>query len=296
MFCNYPRRSARINGMDFDDPTLFSSLTGASALTGMERLRGQSLSADQSRGRAPSGGFILPEDLLSPRQKATRFYKGGQFIPLDAWRFERAKAYQHLPVLIAETNHSLSILLAACQQSRAVLAIRSSHPELLAAFPASALEPAQVQAEIMHVITQGYAQAMTLGRRAGGNLTSPGPAEEARVKSLVSRQAFYMNRFLSDIATGSGVMGYEKRMEFYGRATKEAFWSGYLTASLDKKRTVTWHTGATHEKCETCLAMVAKGPIPIAEFIEQYAGKGIIPGSGELACKGFHCDCYLTED
>ena len=242
-------------------------------------------------GRAQAGGLLLSDDLIGKSGK-TR-YQGGQFIPVGAWRFERARAYQHLPLLIRDTNSTLSLLLTSYQQNIAISRIPAETAKSLGL---TATTPTLIEAEIMHRVEKSQEEAMVLGRRAGGNFTSLSAAELTRLDALVRSQKMYMGRFLSDIRTGGGVMGYEARMDYYGRSVRASFWDGYLTASSDPKRTITWHPGNTIDKCDTCVSMAKKGPVPIKEFMQEYGNKGIMPGSGELDCHGFFCDCYLTEN
>lgn len=274
-------------------PGSMSQLSSPSGLDPLSRSAASSPSLAPSKysGRAPVGGLNLAEDLIGPSGKAR--YKGGQFIPIGTWRYERARAYQHLPILIATVNNSLSLLLSSYQQNIAISRIPAATAASLGLIP---IDPKKIEAEIMRTVAQSQEDSMVLGRRAGGNFTSLGAGERVRLDKLISTQNWYMNRFLETVKAGEGVMSYEQRMDYYGRSVRASFWDGYLTATSDPSRTITWHPGNTIDKCETCVAMAKKGPIPIKEFMQDYGDKGIMPGSGELACHGFFCDCYLTEN
>ena len=104
-------------------PGSMSQLSSPTGLDPLSRSGASSPSIPTPRysGRAPIGGLNLTEDLIGPSGKAR--YRGGQFIPVGTWRYERARAYQHLPILIATVNNSLSLLLSSYQQNIAISAI-----------------------------------------------------------------------------------------------------------------------------------------------------------------------------
>jgi hypothetical protein len=53
-----------------------------------------------------------------------------------------------------------------------------------------------------------------------------------------------------------------------------------------------WHYGGTSEHCEDCAAMVAVG-VQSAVFWREQQANGIYPGSPDLECHGFNCQCLL---
>lgn len=222
--------------------------------------------------RAPSGGY-------------GETYAGGQFIPATAWNREKAAAKASLP----------DILKVFGKQMQYLRKVWEAQTELGENPPKSMPTPGETRWMMKTVIRQTYEQAFIAGKRAGGNLFSPTDDDKRAIKKVRLDEFRYLEKFMSDMATGAGVMDYRERMNYYTKAARELFWLGFVRADLDTSRKIVWHINPEKEHCKSCLDAEAAGEIPADEFWRDYASKGILPKSGALDCLGYRCGCWLTD-
>jgi hypothetical protein len=103
---------------------------------------------------------------------------------------------------------------------------------------------------------QGFMDAIEQARRDG-----------TPIQPLLDRAELWASRY-SDVVSRSQVITAPKDLNFF------------------------WKYGPTNEHCQDCSDMVAVG-VQTAEFWRKKQAEGIYPGSPQLACHGFHCECGL---
>lgn len=231
---------------------------------------------DTSRwsARAPKGGY--------------ESYKGGQFIPRSVLETEKRIAQEAFSGLQSEFNKDLQFLRAVSQLVTSVGKTDLPLPPPLSV--------KTVEDRVVRAIRSYYSRAFLLGKRAGGNLLSISRDERTRLRAVRVDEYKYMRRFLRDIQTGAGKIPYEKRMQFYTYALREAFWLGFTLANQDTTRRIFWYFGNTIEHCTDCQYFASRADgWPIADFMREAVKTGKLPQSGSLECKGLYCQCYLTD-
>lgn len=227
--------------------------------------------------RAPRGGIAAP----------ARGYGGGQFIPAEIWQQERRKAAEGMPDLLDRFSDQMQYYRQVYEMSLEV----QGFPDYIQRKKWVPLDATEHQMKV--AIRQAYDDAFQLGWRAAGNLSTP--PNQTLVKKTRIDEYIYLRKFLKDISDGAGRMPYDVRMDYYAFAARELYNLGFVLANLDPRRRITWKLGKTEKHCELCPEIAAKGPIPVRDFVDQYAAKQILPQSGRLPCLGRYCDCRLEE-
>jgi len=220
--------------------------------------------------RAPKGGI----DNSVPNGAK---FSGGQFIPAALWEEQKSLAKLAIAPLVyglsksmqyfADIHQALETLHSFEDGARGDLSLRT-------------IEQAR------QAITTAYLEAFRLGKRAAGNLAEVTAPEKTRIDETLADEFVYLEKFFADMETGGGVMPYEVRADYYGKAARELFWMGFVSADLT--RLIKWEVGET-EHCEDCLRMSDKGYMTAPDLLAT----GLLPQSGKLACLGYHCACKL---
>ena len=237
------------------------------------------LKAQRHEARAPAGGIT--------HYQTSQEFKGGQFIPKDLLEHEKQAAVDAMPDLISEFSSDLQLLRGIYEQNAGLIqsGITAYGPQKKPLVPLSTIE-----ARMKAAVRNTYSRAFILGKRASGDLTGATEREIKILQTLRLDEYRYLRGFLSDMKTGSGVMDYQHRMEMYANAARESFWLGWVSAK--KSGAITWRLGPT-EHCEDCLKFSEHGPYSVQDFIDQVLP--MVPQSGALTCKGFHCLCSLSD-
>jgi hypothetical protein len=219
--------------------------------------------------RAPAGGL--------------KDYGGGQFIPAKMVRIEKELAQEAMPDLIEDFSDTLQGYREQYEQQVALAEEGTTKVKLI---PLSTIE-----ARIKKTIRNSYARAFILGKRSAGDFTSATADQQKELKKLRYDEFTYLKKFLGAMKDGSGEMPYEKRMEMYAQAVREAYWLGWVLG-LPKDETISWLVGPT-EHCADCLSFNRHGPYTVEDFKKEVLPK--LPNSGLLSCLGFHCQCSLVD-
>lgn len=165
---------------------------------------------------------------------------------------------------------------------------------------------------------RSYEFAFTCGLVAGGAARLPAPNELQMIRQQRLNENAYAANFLTDAASGEGVMDYKRRAKMYAQALEEVYWQGYLYADLSADRFVRWvirHDpwGKPDENCVDCALLsgdtdgLSKTKLDLVlSSGRQVGGRwgngvyqarelariGIAPQSGKLACTT-NCRCRL---
>lgn len=142
-------------------------------------------------------------------------------------------------------------------------------------------------------INEQYRHLFQRGLQASGH---PGlqvsPTAKAQLNRLIKDERDYWFNFMDMVFHGTGVIPYDKRVAFYANAGKEAYWLGFIWGDTSPSRRIVWVLGPT-EHCQTCSYLASISPMTMETFRYEALNKGYLPQSGELACKGIHCQCSL---
>lgn len=223
--------------------------------------------------RAPKGGI-------------SRF-KGGQFIDGATFREQAGLAQEGMGELLSRLSDRLQFL-------RQVYRLNvSAHRGVASGVRPMSYET--IQRQMRAAIREAYEQAFVLGKRAAGNLMSPTAEDAAAVKRVLRDEYKYLRRFAADMRSDSGVMSYDRRMDYYAAAVRELFWLGWVRADNSPSREITWVVGPT-EHCIDCLTHSQESPMRMREFAERCLSRGHLPQSGSLACLGYNCQCALQDN
>ena len=150
-------------------------------------------------------------------------------------------------------------------------------------------------------ITEYYERIFRLAMQSVGNpallLT---PRDKAAISRMARDEGDYWAKFMQDGANGrTGAPGSAldpaTRLAAYKNATSEAYWLGWTLGDMRQNRTIEWVIGATEQNCGSCLNASKQGKMSVERFYTEFVSRGILPQSGELDCKGIHCDCSLKE-
>lgn len=224
--------------------------------------------------RAPKGGISR--------------YKGGQFIPRALVEQEKRVAQQAFGALQEEFAKDMQFL-------RTVGQLLSNLKGIDVEIPAP-LSRKTVEDRAVRAIRSYYSRAFLLGKRSAGNLLSISAEERSVLRKVRTDEYKYLRKFFQDIDDKVGKIPYEKRMAFYAHALREAYWLGYCLGDPSKERRIYWYFGNTIEHCTDCARFAARADgWPMSEFYEQAVKTGKLPQSGNLECKGFYCECYLSD-
>jgi len=257
---------------------------------------------EKSLRRAGRGGIT---DTATPGADAVSF-AGGQFIPVSLWEKEKGRANDALPGLLADFGAELDFLRAVQEQNAAIR--RAQSPQLsVAGKPAAGLSETEslsspllmptiptstVEARMKSAIRANYRRAFELGKRAAGNLLGITASDERVLETSRRDEYTFLRKFLSDIEARRGTMPYAERMNWYALAARELFWLGFVFADTKATRTITWHLGDTIH-CADCARLA--GSHDAESFARGVRETGMVPQSGALACRGFHCKCRLSD-
>ena len=228
--------------------------------------------------RAPRGGAESP---------LGRRFAGGQFLPRAMWEAEKQRAADALPGLLNNFGDKLQFFSEVYQQNAALLSEGTTKVKLM---PLGAIEW-----RIKAAIREAYTEAFRYGKRAAGNLESVTASEALQLKKLRADEFRYLRKFLGDMRDGKGVMSYERRMDMYRAAAREAYWLGWVLGNTRPDRVVWWVIDPEAESCRDCLRFARGSPWPIQRFLDEVVKKGFLPRGGRLECKGYNCKCVLRE-
>lgn len=228
----------------------------------------KAVSAHHSQVQQRAGGKFAK---FHPSRVAPRDEKG-RFIGLLE-QADRSAAEQHAKKIQVR----LAQMLARHQQD---VEVRRLDPKIAAA---------RGREDIKDTYEQLYRAGMQSAGNPGLRLTSQ---DVALINRTAEDEAQYFTKFMEDVSTGSGKMDYGKRLSMYEPASRHAFWSGFVMGNQRKTRRILWQLGPT-EHCYSCLYMNRLGTIDIPTFIKEGLKRGWVPQSGDLDCKGVHCQCRL---
>ncbi len=139
-------------------------------------------------------------------------------------------------------------------------------------------------------VRRGYAQAWTEGAKTCGILPADRTIEEELVLneyiSIAQQRIMPLAEFISanSRANGGKWDSLQPRLNIWIQRYNEVRERAKSMACADSK--AKWHYGDTVAHCRDCSAVVGK--VYRLSVWDKY---GWIPGSRELACGGWHCDC-----
>lgn len=213
-------------------------------------------------------------------------YRGGWFIPAYLWNAERRRAADAMPGLLRDFGERLQFLREVYQQQVDIEKNKLSNIKIISL--------SSIESQMKQAIRETYATAFRLGKRAAGNLTGVSEDEQKWLRRIRVDEYKYLRGFLGDMRSEDGVMDYEARMDMYRAAAREAYALGWVLGNKDKARRIRWVLGNT-EHCSDCARIAEMGSMPVSVFIRDVLSKGYVPHSGNLECKGYHCQCSLEE-
>lgn len=126
-------------------------------------------------------------------------------------------------------------------------------------------------------------------RDAGADLEGYTNAQiERAVTDWLASQNTYINNFVDEIYTrGLTDAQVGTRADLWAnKSLREIYYRG-MAAGAGQAR-FKWTLGATEEHCTTCLRLNGQ-----VHRIQAYVTRGLIPGSRNLVCGGWNCDCTL---
>lgn len=215
-------------------------------------------------------------------------YKGGQFIPIALVDYEKRVATEAFGALQDEFAKDIQFLRAVAQL---VSNVKNTDVEVPPPLSKKTVEDRAVRA-----IRSYYSRAFLLGKRSAGNLLSISETERSVLRKVRTDEYKFLRKFLQDIDDKVGKIPYEKRAAFYANALREAYWLGFCLGDTSKTRRIYWYFGNTIEHCTDCAYFAKQaGGWSMEDFYEQAIKPGKMPQSGSLECKGFYCQCYLTD-
>ncbi len=140
-----------------------------------------------------------------------------------------------------------------------------------------------------------YEDLYLLGKRAVGDPAPVATPQDRHIlNELLKDEADFLSGFAQAIGAGEGHVPYAERMAMYTNAAREAFWHGYALGDQRSTRQIAWRAGDT-EHCASCAKLDALGWLPAKEFVARVLARGLAPQSGQLDCRGIHCQCRLVE-
>lgn len=154
-----------------------------------------------------------------------------------------------------------------------------------------AIMRATFREELLNAGTRTYEQ----GLRDGG--VDPTEADAVtladRRRTLaqwLAEQNGYINSFVDDVNNGTVTPETAKsRADLWSsKSLRAIYYTGLHDAAGEKK--FMWKLGATEKHCKTCLALNGQ-----VHSLKEYMKAGLLPGAQTLECKGFKCDCGLTD-
>lgn len=131
-------------------------------------------------------------------------------------------------------------------------------------------------------------------RDAGADLEGYTSAQiERAVTDWLASQNTYINRFVDEVYShGLTDAQVGTRAELWAnKSLREIYYRG-MAAGAGQAR-FKWTLGATEEHCRTCLMLNGQ-----VHQIRAFITRGLIPGSRNLVCGGWYCDCRMerTDD
>ncbi len=157
-------------------------------------------------------------------------------------------------------------------------------------FQAERLSRGETEMRLKREISHYYRVLFEQGKRAAGNPMAPTRNELVTLNKIRVDEFGYLEGFLDDIEAGAGVMDYERRMNLYGNAVREAYWAAWVMADMSPDRRIDWVLHPTADHCASCVKMTEGGPYSPQRFMET----GLFPQSGALDCTT-NCKCHLHE-
>lgn len=152
------------------------------------------------------------------------------------------------------------------------------------------IDPVRFGIEARETLRQYGREALLQGLADGGVNASDVPAEDfpALVSWLVQQSAFVPGLTARIYAPVSTVDAGTTAQLWANKSLRAAYQLGRVSA--DRNGMYEWVLGATEEHCRTCLRLNGQ-----RHRLVTWNRRGLLPGSQQLECKGFNCDCRLVK-
>jgi hypothetical protein len=157
-------------------------------------------------------------------------------------------------------------------------------------FP-TAIMRATFREELYNAGTKAYNDGLNEGGVKPEDLDELGQAERNRkVAEWLALQSEYVNKLVDEISGGdySKELARSRSELWVSKSLRTIFYTGLHDAAGQKR--FQWRLGATEEHCKTCLQLNGQ-----VHRLKDYLKAGLYPGSHDLECKGFNCDCKFVE-
>lgn len=228
-----------------------------------------------------------PSKIEKSVEKKPKEYKGGLYLSPEIVSEEKKKAYEAFPSLMDAFNAKMQFGRLLYEQNMHLME-RGFHDDIVG--------PDAFEDFFWLILQENYFRSVIIGKRSVGNLTSIDKDEADILMPMMLEQRPYLHKFMEDMASKDGSMDYERRMGMYTKSMQDCFWLGFVLGDRDPDRRLTWHYGDTIQHCESCKGFAEHGPYTVDEFIEDIVKPGLLPQSGGLACGGWFCRCFLTDN
>lgn len=129
---------------------------------------------------------------------------------------------------------------------------------------------------LMFFMGAGYEEMTELSREDARWLEQQNDLIVASLSGIIQRRTSGADMG----ATVNRIMGQAHRVYSYA----------LVMHGLEDTSEVSWVINPEIENCADCLEQAAKGAMPLSHW-QEMAGRGIYPGSSQLACTGLHCGC-----
>ena len=117
------------------------------------------------------------------------------------------------------------------------------------------------------------------------------------LERTIREQFGYVNRFTQAVDADQGKLQYDDRAHMHGMHARVAYWLGWVCGNLDPTRRIRWEMHPDKEHCTSCVSMATHGDVGAGVWTpEGLLRTGLLPHSGRLECRGYHCGCDLTEE
>lgn len=152
------------------------------------------------------------------------------------------------------------------------------------------IDPVRFGIEARETLRQYGREALLQGLADGGVTTSDVPSEDfpALVAWLVQESSFVPGLTARIYAPVSTVDAGMTAQLWANKSLRAAYQLGRVSA--DRNGMYEWVLGATEEHCRTCLRMNGQ-----RHRLNTWHRRGLLPGSQQLECKGFNCDCRFVK-
>jgi len=121
--------------------------------------------------------------------------------------------------------------------------------------------PVRFKADMQKQQRHAMEQAFTAGVRASGKkvTTQLSAKDSAYLKSAISHEMRYFNKFMNDITAGKGRMGYRRRLDMYSDALEAIFQAGRVIGMPDNIK-IYWVGPNDGNTCESCRYLIKNSP------------------------------------